>query len=305
MLDAFLSGVAPILAVVAIGYGARRLRVFDAAAATSLNRFVFQIALPALLVGLIARTPLSRIDWAAMWAYLAVEAVVYAIAFGLARLAFRRSVVESLLLGLSAALANHVFIVYPISLAVYGDEFVRQIAALILLDSVFIFAATIVMVDLAMSGAVSPKKVGASLVRNPPILGVALGVVIAAAEAPLPLGAARFIDFLGAAAPPASLFALGVVLAERDPFEEVAAPLAIAAVKLALAPALAVWMLSVWPGVSAAAINPTLLTAAGPCGAMAFVIGLRFGAPVATVARAILFSTALSAVSLSALIALV
>lgn len=135
------------------------------------------------------------------------------------------------------------------------------------------------------------------------IIGVALGLAVAALDASPPLGVDRFIDFLGAAAAPSALFALGVVLAERAPFEDIALPAGVSAAKLLLAPALTVVALNAIPGVTPAAFKPSLLTAAGPCGAMAFVIGLRFGAPVATVARAILFSTAASALTLSILIA--
>ncbi len=304
MLDVFLNAIAPIFSVVFIGYAMRKAALFDAPAASMVNRFVFFVALPVLLFRLIATTPIDAVDWRALGVFLGMEAVVYALGFALARLVLRRSVVESLLLGVTAALANHVFLVLPIGHILFGDAVGDAITAIILMDSVILFGVSVVLVDLASSGSASPAKVLASLVTNPPLIGIALALVVSGFALTLHPGLLRFTEFLGAAAAPAALFALGVILADRPAFEEVAAPAAVSAIKLAAAPALAYFAFQAFAPDTARPVEiASLLVAAGPCGAMGFVIGMRFGAPVATVSRAVLMSTALAAGTLTLLAA--
>lgn len=303
MLSVFLAGVLPVFAVTAVGYGFRRFELFDSVGAAMVNRFVFYAALPALLFRLIGMADIFAIDARALWIFLGVETVVYALGFALARWLFARSVVESLLLGLAAALANHVFLVLPIGATLFGDPVAEVVTAVILMDSVILFGCSVVLVDLASSGAVSPRRVVEALIYNPPVLAIAVGLAVSAAEIGLHPGVLRFTEFLGAAAAPAALFALGVILADRAVFEDAAAPIAIAAMKLAAAPILTFLALEQAGGVADASALALLLVAAGPCGAMPFVIGMRFGAPVAAVSRAILYSTPLSAALLTVIAA--
>ena len=57
-----LSILLPLFALIAAGYCARRARVFDASASSTINRFVVWLALPAALFGIMAQS-----TWAQLW----------------------------------------------------------------------------------------------------------------------------------------------------------------------------------------------------------------------------------------------
>ena len=72
--------------------------------------------------------------------------------------------------------------------------------------------------------------------------------------------------------------------------------------KLAVHPVL-VWLgLGMQPGIEGLDSLVPILVAAGPCGAMPFVIATQYGVPTETIAKTILVSTTLSVLSLAILV---
>ena len=81
-----------------------------------------------------------------------------------------------------------------------------------------------------------------------------------------------------------------ILVAQKDG-ESAFVPLTIAGLKLVAMPVVA-WLLIVQTfHVSADWASPALLVAAGPAGAMPFVLAVQYKVPVAAIARAILYST--------------
>lgn len=302
LAQVFFSSILPVFAVALIGFIAAKRAVFDAASASVVNKFVFMIAMPALLFRLVSGAPIDAFPWDAALGYLAVEIVIIAIGALIARKVFRRSLTESFLLGMAAGFSNHVIIILPIMLALYGEVAVRPVVAIIMIDALIVFSAFILILDLAASdgkqGAV--RRLASALFRNPPVIAMIAGLVVALLGVPIPEGVNFFTQFLGNAAPPAALFALGVVLASRSDKPEIAAPIIFTALKLLAMPAL-IWLLfNYLAPIEEGQARVVLLASTAPCGAMPFVLALQFGAPTATIARAILISTTLSAFLISA-----
>ena len=106
MIDILLSAVLPVFTLLAIGYVLGRAGVFDQAMASSINRFVFLVSVPALVFGLLARSPFDQFNWLALGAFAMIEVVMYATGFAVARYVFRRDPREALLIGLATAFAN-------------------------------------------------------------------------------------------------------------------------------------------------------------------------------------------------------
>ena len=293
MSDVFLNAVLPIFAVVAIGFAFGRGGVFDFSAAVALNRFVFYIALPVLLFRLIATAPFERFEWFLILAFFITELVLYALGYLIARFGFGRSRTESLLLGMSAAFANQVFFVLPIARQLHGEVGSFPVVAVSTLDVFFLFAGTILILDATREKAPGNLFVRLSrlFTRNPPMIGIAAGVVANFVDLPVTGGLDFFARFIGETAAPVSLFALGLILMAQKDTSSLRAPLAISGLKLVAMPLIA-WVLIyiVFP-VSPEWSNPAMLVAAGPTGAMPFVLALQYQVPVATIARTILIST--------------
>lgn len=296
----FLNPVLPIFAVLGFGMLLARRGIFDTNAASVLNRFVFYIGAPALLFSLLMSAPLAAFEWQVLALYVASEIGIYAAGTALARYAFRREWRESLLLGMTACFVNHVFFVLPMARVLYGDAASAPIAAIIVVDTVLIFALTIVALELSAPGLPSGRKVLALLLKHPMLQAIAAGLLVNLLGLPLHDGIETFVSFVGAAASPIALFALGIILVSTASPGLDKMALSIVGLKVIVHPLLA-WLL--FSGAATLA-NPAwtstaLLVAAGPCGAMPFVLGLQYKIDVTTIARAIGYSTLLSLLTLA------
>ena len=167
-----------------------------------------------------------------------------------------------------------------------------------------IFALTIVGLELSSPGVHSARKVLTMLLKHPLLQAIVAGVGVNLLGIPLHAGINTFASFVGAAASPVALFALGIILVSSAAQGLDKAALVVTGLKVVAHPLLA-WVLFSSLSFSAAALaNPAwissaLLVAAGPCGAMPFVLALQYRIPVATIARAIAYSTLISLVTLA------
>lgn len=298
-LQTFLNPVLPVFAILGFGVFFARRGVFDIQAAGILNRFVFYIGVPALLFSLLQQAPIAVFEWRLLLLYFVSEMVVYAAGAAIARFWFRRNLRESLLLGMTACFVNHVFFVLPMARVLYGDAASVPIAAIITVDTALIFAVTIIGLELSAHGAHSGRKVATLLLKHPLLQAITAGLAINLLGIPLHGGIITFITFVGAAAAPVALFALGIILSSAGTHRLDAAALSIAGLKVVVHPLLAWWLFSSAYQANPAWTGPALLVAAGPCGAMPFVLALQYKVDATTIAKAIVYSTLASLLTLA------
>lgn len=298
MLSTLADPILPIFAILAMGVFAGWRGLFDVDFARALNRFVFYIAQPALVFFVVARAPFAAFDYRALALYLVSEIAVYALAYWVMRRYFGRDRREALLLGMTCAFVNHVFYILPIAERIYGEEAASTIAGIIIVDIALLFCGTVLILDLMKAGTASPTKIAGMMARNPAFLAIIAGLMVYALEPLSPQGLFTFAEFVGNAAPPASLFALGIIMAGADFRRPGGATWSIVGIKTVIHPLLLLGMLAMTE-VDADKADIALLVAAGPCGAMPFVIGLQYGVKTETIARAILISTGITLFTLA------
>jgi predicted permease len=301
MLNVFLEAVLPVFAVVAAGYVFGRTGLFSFEAATAINRFVFYFALPVLLFRLIATAPFEKFDWSMSAAFLLAEFTTYLVGFLIVRHIFQRSTTESILLGMASAFANQVFFVLPIARQLYGDAGALPVVAISTFDVVFLLGGTIFVLELINRKAEGGSSLGLLriFVRVPPVFGIAAGFIANWAGLPVTGGLEFFTRFVGETAAPCSLFGLGLILMARQDKSGPAVPAVMIGLKLLFMP-LAAWILLYLAfRVSPEWANPAMLVAAGPAGAMPYVLALQYQVPVASIARIIMVSTVISLVTLT------
>ncbi|MBO6758951.1 MAG: AEC family transporter [Roseibium sp.] len=291
VIDALQTAILPVFAALALGYGLGWRGVLDRGDATAINKFVILCALPALLFGLVARAPLDQFNAAVMLTYLASEVLVYGLGFALCYWVFRRPVLEALLLGMAACFANHVFFVYPIAQAVIGPEAALPVAAVMAMDAVVLYGATILLLDVVSAGRGSAVKIARQIGTNPLILSLAAGVLVNLSGIGLHDGVGQYVDFVGAATAPAALFALGVMLSAVPLRRLEGATATTIGLKIIVHPIVFSGLAGLAGGTAALWTESVLLVAAGPCGAMPFVLALRYGIDPTLLMKAILLST--------------
>lgn len=300
MLQFFLAS-SPIFAVVALGFAAGRRGLVAPAGFSAFAAYAFNLALPALMVSMLARQPLGQaFEPRFFGAVLAAGLLVFAATALLTGLPGRRGLAEAGSHGQAATGGNQAFLGVPLMLAVVGERATGPIAMVILAE-----AGVLMPIGLACMGLGRPRGggaagLGAVLARatllNPIVLGVAAGAALGLAGLPLPSPAERLLAFLGASAGPVALFALGGTLAMQRLGEGWRPVLLLSAAKLAAYPALA-WALLRAAGLGADWVAAGTLLAGLPTAAYAFVFAQRFDAAPARVSAAILLSTLLGAVT--------
>jgi predicted permease len=304
MLQFFLLS-SPIFAVVLLGYLAARARWVGTEGLAAFASYAFNLALPALVGGLLARQPLARAFeprfFAGLFgAGLAVFAAVGLLTFVLARAGLAVAGAHAQ----AATTGNLGFLGVPLLLAVLGERSAGPLAMAVLAEAGVLMPLGIVLMRLGRARAPGEAGEGGGLARdllgatllNPIVVGVLLGAAVGVSGLALPGPVDRLLAFLGASAGPVALFALGGSLARRHLGKDLGVVLAVAAAKVAAYPALA-WLLLGALGLSQDWIAAGVLIAALPTAANVFVFADRYEAVPERVSAEILVSTVAAAVT--------
>jgi len=293
MLSAFFDGVLPVFAVLAIGYAVGKARIFDAGMAAAINRFVILIAVPLLVFRLLARAPFQDFEWRVLMAFLLSELVAYAAGFLVARKLFKRETREAVLLGLASCFANHLLFVLAIATLLFGERASIPIVAIASVDALTIYGGTLMLMEILSRKEASFPRLLLQFAKNPAIVAIPIGLVVAASGLPLPKGVDAFAAFVSQTASPCALFALGIVLSQQTSAASGghALPIGISAIKLVAHP-LAAWALISWAlPESSEWGRPAMMVAASPSAAMAFVFALQYQVNVQSIARTVLYTS--------------
>jgi predicted permease len=300
MLQFFLAS-SPIFAVVALGFAAARLRLVAPQGFSAFAAYAFNLALPALMVGMLARQPLERAFEPRFFvALLAAGLAVFAAVAVLAATAGRVGLAAAGSQAQAATGGNQAFLGVPLMLAVVGEQATGPIAMVILAEVGILMPAGLACMGLGHRRGGGPVGLASVLVRatllNPIVLGVAAGAALGLLGASLPGPLDRLLGFLGGSAGPVALFALGGTLAGQRLVEGWRPVLGVVAAKLVAYPALA-WLLLRAAGLGPEWVACGTLLAALPTAAYAFVFAQRFEAAPERVSAAILVSTLAGAVT--------
>lgn len=304
MLD-ILFQTLPFFALIGVGYGAGRAGFFPEEATAYLTRFVFYFALSAMIFDFTATLSLAEVlDWTFVTAYFLATLAVYLLVTGVAMLR-GRSVEEAAIEAQCGAIGNVGFLGIPMLAMLLGEAAIGPILLGLSVDLIFFSSLIVILITGAREGRMSFKIIGAvllGLLKNPMIVSIALGLGWSTTGWALPGPVASFLDILGAAATPGALFAIGASLATKsaERFED-AAWLAFA--KLILHPAAVALAVLVWFPVELFAAGVIIAAAAMPVAGNVFILAQHYGVAPQRVSAAILISTVVSVLTVTAVIA--
>lgn len=297
----------PFFALIFCGYGAGYFGLLSPAAVAGVNSFVFYFALPVFIFNLMATAPLADVlNVEFMAIYLGVGLTVYAASAILGRLLFGAAPGESAIQGASAVLGNTGYMGLPLVAAAFGREATVPLLLGLTLEATVLIPLTITIIesDKGFGGEWTKlvSTVSGALVRNPIIIAIFSGVLVSGLSLPLPTPVANFTDLLGNAAGPCALFALGATLSAFPLSAGLRETSYLGAFKLFVHPA-AMWLamtqlFSVDPLWASVAV----LGASLPVAANVFIVARQYDTHLERASSAILLSTAVSVLTVSALL---
>lgn len=304
MLEIFLKTL-PFFALIALGFQACRTDFFTSEAAAYLTKFVFYFALSAMLFRFAANLSLAEIfDWQFVGAYLSACIVVYILATVVAMIR-KRPVAEAAFEAQCAIIGNVGFLGIPMLVVLMGEAAAGPVILVLSVDLIVFSSLIVIIVTGSRDGRMSLgvlRTVGIGLLKNPMIVSITLGLLWSTTGLAVPGPVNEFLAILGAAATPGALFAIGASLAGKSA-ERMSVAGWLTFCKLVLHPAaVAVCALLIFdvPSYNAAVM---IAAASLPVAGNVYILAQHYGVAPQRVSAAILISTAVSIVTVSAVIA--
>lgn len=269
--------VAPLFALMLLGYVSAKLVRIPVEGLAWLNFFVIYIALPPLFFRLLSKTPISEFgNTTFLLCATGATLFVFAIGFSLAKLLKRGNTGEATIQGLSGAYGNIGYLGPPLALTAFGPEAGVPVALIFCLDNTMHFTLTPLLMSIGNNQHKAWLRTIGNIAKNifthPFIVATIVGVVAAYFQYQPPAPVNKLIDSLANAAAPCALFALGVSAALR-PLKRVPADLIyLVPIKLLLHPLLVYLAVSWIPGVPDIWVFSAVLLAALPTATNVFVI---------------------------------
>lgn len=296
--------VAPVFAIVAMGWAAAAWRWMDEGSFRTLIAFTFSIASPALLFA--GGTSGSGGGGAAALVFFCAALVVYGFVLWLGTRRLSLPLADSGLFALNCTFGNTVMMGIPLIAAAYGQAGLAVLLALIALHSMVLLSLGTVVAEIGLHrhapvGRVLRATV-TGVVRNPIVMSVLAALVWSTLALPVPSALRRTLELLGASSPPLALFCLGGSLAAfrlGGALREVAWAVVL---KLAVLPLL-VWGLCLLFGLGRLETAVAVTTAALPTGANAFLLARRYETGAERSGATVLVSTVISVFTLAGVLA--
>ncbi|MBT4931914.1 MAG: AEC family transporter [Rhodospirillaceae bacterium] len=298
----------PFFALIGCGYLAGRKGLLGDEGIKGLNAFVFYFALPCLIFSSLAEKPLADIvNPGFMGAYLSASIAVFVAAAFLSRLLFKTTLGMAALQGQAASVGNVGYLALPLITALLGIDAALPVVLGWLVDLIVLVPLSIALLEIDRHATGVwldfTRNVVRGVVLNPFVLSIMAGVVYAASGFGLPAPLASFTGLLGKAAGPCALFALGATLASRPLSEGLGEAATMSIFKLFIHPA-AMWIsMTMIFDIEPLWATAAILTAAAPVAGNVYIVAQSFGVYVLRASSAILISTAMAVLTLSALAA--
>lgn len=291
--------VAPLFALIALGYASAKLVRIPLAGLAWLNFFVVYIALPPLFYRLLSQTPFGEFaNTTFLFFATGATLAVFVAGFGIARLFKRGGTQVATIQGLCGAYGNIGYLGPPLAIAAFGPEAGVPVALVFCLDNTMHFTLTPLLMTLGGSerGAWISVigRIAKNILTHPFILATIAGLFAAYHQIKLPDAANSLLDNLANAAAPCALFALGVSAALR-PLKRVPVDLGyLIPMKLVIHPIVVFFAVSWIPGVPQVWVYTAVLLAALPTATNVFVMAQQYEVWEQRASSAVVLSTVLS-----------
>lgn len=291
----------PIFMVIGLGYVAVRLGLMTDVAVDGLLRFASTFAIPALLGVGIATLDLGRnLDLAMMAVFYGGAVTGFVVGMFGARLLFRRDWQDCVAIGFLGLFSNLVMLGLPVTERAFGPDEIGRTIVILSVHAPFCYILGItVMEAIRSAGRGVPATIlrtARSMLRNPMVIGIAIGFAVNLTGVPIPALARDALDLLIRAALPVALFALGGVLCRYRPEGDLRLIAFVCAVSLLVHPA-TVWFAGKAAGLGEASFRAALTASAMPPGLNAFLFADLYGKARRVAASTVLLATVLSFVT--------
>jgi malonate transporter and related proteins len=303
MID-ILNLALPYFGVVFIGFACGKFKRLPDTGLAWMNFFLLYVSLPALLFGIMAKTPFSELNNPPFLVATTLStAIAFSVALAVGCFAGKLSLRQATMAGLAGGYGNIGYMGPGLALAVLGTKAAAPTALIFCCDSIFLFSIVPLLIELTDSDHPSLlhalRVVSRQIALNPLIVSTCAGALAAAVHFQPPVALDRTLQFLQNAAAPSALFVLGVTVALR-PFERVPWEVpGVIAVKLVIHPLLSFALMLLFGPFAQPWAATAVLMASLPPALNVFVIARQNETWIEPASVAVLIGTFASVVTLT------
>jgi predicted permease len=213
--------VLPVIALIAVGWVAVRLKILAASDAKPLTTCFLYIFLPALLIAHLAKQNVrALLDVPFIAATAALMLGIYGTLLLIQRFVLKRPLDVSALAAFAGSKFNAVVVGLPLLVAALGKDAITPVLVNLILGYFTILPLTLVLLEVEKAKrAEKEAKLSGSILRairhtavDPLVVATVLGITLSATGAVLPGWVSETLSTLGAAAIPVPLVAVGMTI---------------------------------------------------------------------------------------------
>ena len=292
MLQVFL-GLTPFIGITLLGFLLGKVKIFDLQKAKYLNLFLFYIAVPALIIKIVAQSVIGQIDIAQIGSYFMMQSLCGVFAFYLTNKIFNRSIKEAIIWALTVALSNHVILILPIAEIFFEGNTIIQISSIILMDSVVLISIISFFLELTTKKKIKLLEFFKNLSINPMILSILIGLLIKSLNLSIDDTPVEYVlERLALCVMPVGLFAIGITLSYYTSRVINSLTLSISIIKLIISPLiLFLFGFIIFKVSDLTLMTGALLVSVGPCGATSIMMCSAYDVSPENIIKAIFIST--------------
>ncbi|MCM1325831.1 MAG: AEC family transporter [Bacteroidales bacterium] len=297
-----LNATIPVFLVMVIGYILKEIHMMDESFVKTLNAFNYKVTLPVLLFRDIAES-----DFYSVWD---TRYVLYCFLVTLTTIVLIW-VTAGLVYRDKAHLGEFIQASYRSSAAVLGIAFIQNIygtsgmAPLMIIGTVPLYNVAAVLV-LSFTGPNATgfnkdalKKSILNILKNPIILGIALGMAVSACHITFPVIIQKTVGSISSLATPLALLGLGAGFEGRKALKQIKPTIAATVLKLVMLPAIFL-PLAVHMGFTAEKLVAILIMLGSPTTVSCYIMAKNMGHEGTLTSSVVVATTFLSSVTLTA-----
>lgn len=298
----------PLFLLVFLGFALVRWTSWPPSVSEGLSRFVFSVALPALLFDTMSDlSTLPPVSPRILVAFFGGCLVVFALGRLIGHRLFGMDGVAQSVFAMGGVLSNNLLLGVPLAKALLPPDALPAVALVLIFNSLILWTLVTVSVEFARNGGLTVDGFTATLrgvATNPVVVSIMLGTAYGLTGLPVPSVIQTPLTMTATAATPLALIAVGMGLTGTKVREFWKVSAAITVLKLLVQP-LVVWGLATLIGLPTLETQVATLLASIAVGANVYLMARQFAVLEQAVAASLVLSTALASVTVPAALSLI
>ncbi|HTH39214.1 MAG TPA: AEC family transporter [Rhodocyclaceae bacterium] len=295
-----LALAAPLFVLILAGYLLARFCHWSKEGIDALSRFVFTMALPALLFHLMSDlSRLPPVDSRLLAAFFGGCFITFVIGRLAGWKLFGLDGVSQSVFALGGIFSNNVLLGIPLARATLGEAAIPCVALVLVFNALTLWTLVTISVEWSRHGSLSARgfvKTAKNVLTNPIVASILSGATVGLTGIKLPAMITGPLTMTADAATPLSLIVLGMGLARYDWHNHLRLSSAICVLKLVVQP-LVVWSLATLIGLPTLETQVVVLLASIAIGVNVYLMAHQFKTLEGPVAASMVISTVMAAIT--------